>query len=706
MNRNMIKIRYLSKVKSIYNDIYQTSINKPEYFWSEQSKNLFWHEKYDKILDNSNSPFNNWFVGGKFNICYNSLDRHCIEGHGHQKAIIHDSPLIEKSTSLTYQELLNKVSRLAGYLVKNGVKPGDRVLIYMPMIPEAIVGILACSRIGAIHSLVFGGFGAKELSVRIKHAEPKLILTASHGIEPTRFVPYKPIMDQALKFSNHKPNKCLIYQRKEMKDKICLTSTHDDDWEFEMTNNYSDVCIPLAGESPLYIIYTSGTTGLPKGIVRPSAGYAVALKWSMTNIFNVHPGEVFWAASDLGWVVGHSYACYGPLLNRNTTILYEGKPIGTPNAAAYFRIIDNHNVSCLFAAPTAIRAIRREDPEALQSRNYDLKSLKSIFLAGEHCDHGTLEWAKAKFGVPVIDHWWQSETGWPVTACCLGLMDKDDIKNIRRGVSGKPVPGWDVKIYYSHKPKSNNFVTTTNGPSLIADLYLNKVNVRDSVDESRPLEKRVVMDDDKSDVNILQDEKLGRILIKLPLPPGFMTTLWKSDDYFTKLYFSNYHGYYDTYDAGKIDEDNFVSVMSRIDDVMNVAGHRLSAAAIEEAIMENTDLAECAVIAVPDALKGHVPLAFCVPNHGVNKTNELLILDTIKIVRDVMGPVASLKLICIVPKLPKTRSGKVSRLTMTALAIDKPFEIPVTIEDPKVYYSIRKSLQQLGYALKNTQIFE
>ncbi|XP_075456622.1 acyl-CoA synthetase short-chain family member 3, mitochondrial isoform X2 [Ascaphus truei] len=527
------------------------------------------------------------------------------------------------------------VSKLAGVLAKLGVRKGDRVIIYMPMIPQAMYTMLACARLGAVHSLIFGGFAPKELSVRIDHAKPKLIVTASFGIEPGRRVEYVPLVERALELVQHKPGKVLIYSRPNM-EPAHLTVGRDLDWTEEIAKAHPHDCVPVSSEHPLYILYTSGTTGLPKGVVRPTAGYAVMLNWTMSAIYGLNPGEVWWAASDLGWVVGHSYICYAPLLHGNATVLYEGKPVGTPDASAYFRVLSDHGVAAMFTAPTAIRAIRQQDPEATLGRQYPLTRFRSLFVAGERCDVETLQWSKKIFKVPVLDHWWQTETGSPITATCIGLRQT---LTPPAGQAGKPVPGYNIKI----------------------------------------------LDNDMQEV---KPNTLGNIVVKLPLPPGAFSSLWKNEEMFKDLYFRKFPGYYDTMDAGYKDEEGYMYVLSRVDDVINVAGHRLSAGAIEESVLLHKDVVDCAVVGLEDPLKGHVPLALCVLQNGTNKGEEKLIDEIVKLVRDDIGPVAAFRQVVIVKQLPKTRSGKIPRSTLSALVNGKPYTIGSTIEDPDVFKTI------------------
>lgn len=617
---------------SPYYDVFQASVQKPEQVWGSAAHNITWFKPWNKIMDNSNPPFTKWFTGGKLNMCYNALDRHIENGRGDQIAVIYDSPVTDTKQTITYKEVYEQVSRLAGVLMKYGVKKGDRVVIYMPMIPQAMYTMLACARIGAIHSLIFGGFAPKELSVRIDHAKPKLIVTASFGIEPGRKVEYIPLVERALELTQHKPEKILIYSRPKM-EQVNLTPGRDIDFAEEIAKAHPHDCIPVESGHPLYVLYTSGTTGVPKGVVRCTAGYAVMLNWTMSAIYGLKPGEVWWAASDLGWVVGHSYICYGPLLHGNTTVLYEGKPVGTPDASAYFRVLSDHGVAAMFTAPTAIRAIRQQDPEASLGKKYSLTKFRTLFVAGERCDVETLEWAKTIFKVPVLDHWWQTETGSSMTATCIGLGNS---LTPPAGQAGKPVPGYNVKILNSQMQE-------------------------------------------------LKTNTLGNIVVKLPLPPGAFSTLWENDEMFKNLYFAKFPGYYDTMDAGYMDEDGYVYVMSRVDDVINVAGHRLSAGAIEESVLLHKSVADCAVVGLEDSLKGHVPLALCVLQNGVDTTDEELENEIVSQVREHIGPVAAFRKVIVVKQLPKTRSGKIPRATLASLVNGKPYQIGSTIEDPDVF---------------------
>ncbi|XP_046376045.2 acyl-CoA synthetase short-chain family member 3, mitochondrial-like [Haliotis rufescens] len=630
----------------LYDNAFSRSTQQPDEYWAEAAEQITWHKKWTKVLDDSNSPFTKWFVDGELNICYNAVDRHVESGHGERTAIIHDSPVTKSIQKITFKELKREVEKFAGVLRKYGVEKGDRVLIYMPMIPEAVVAMLACARLGAIHSLVFGGFASKELATRIHHSEAKVVVSANCGVEPSRVVPYKPMLDEAINLSEFKPQKCIIYNRPGF-EAAAMTPGMDVSWQEEMTVDYSVDCVPVSAMDPLYLLYTSGTTGLPKAVVRPTGGYAVNLKWSMYSVYGMNPGDVWWAASDLGWVVGHSYIAYAPLLNNNTTIIFEGKPVGTPDAGTFFRLLQEHGVNGMFTAPTALRAIRAEDPEGKLLRQYlPLENFRTLFVAGEHMDPETMMWIQEIIKKPILDNWWQTETGSPITSTCVGLGMQLYPPS---GVAGKPVPGWNVKV------------------------------LREDGSETEP-------------------EELGQIAVKLPLPPGSFSTLWMADQRFRETYFTKIPGYYDTMDAGFRDENGYIAVMARSDDVINVAGHRISAGALEEAILECEDVVESAVIGVPDSLKGQIPVGICIIRQGLEKAGEDVIRDVIQAVREKIGPVAAFKKAVIVPKLPKTRSGKVARNTMAAMAANKPYKIPATIEDASVYPQIKAALQTIGYA--------
>lgn len=608
--------------------------------WQAAANDIFWYEPPTRILDGRVPPFYRWYPDGVTNACYNALDIHVTEGRGEQLAVIYDSPVTDSKATITYAELLDRVGRFAGVLVSGGVEKGDRVLIYMPMVPEALIAMLACARIGAIHSVVFGGFASNELAVRIDDATPKIIVSASCGIEPTRVVPYKPLLDQAINLATHKPLRCIILQRPQQPAE--LQPDRDLDWLHAMETAVATECIPVAANHPLYILYTSGTTGQPKGVVRDTGGSIVSLKWSMSRLYNVQPGDVYWAASDVGWVVGHSYIVYGPLFNGCTTVIYEGKPVGTPDPGAFWRIISDYGVKVLFTAPTAFRAIKKEDPVGNYIDKYDLGTLQALFLAGERCDPDTLNWAREKLRVPVIDHWWQTETGWSICCNCLGI----EMLPVKPGSPARPVPGYTVAVL------------DANG-------------------------------------NPCDHGEIGALVVKLPLPPGTFTTLWQADDRFVDTYFSRYPGYYETGDAGYIDDDGYVFVMSRTDDVINVAGHRLSTGAIEEVLAAHPDVAECAVFGVNDAMKGQLPLGLLVLNAGAEKPTAEIVAEVVQKVRDEIGPVAAFRKCVVVERLPKTRSGKILRGTMRAMADREPWEMPATIEEPAVLDEIAKAFENL-----------
>jgi len=625
-----------------YTDVHRTSIDNPEKFWADAAEGIDWETQWDRVLDDSNAPIYRWFAGGRLNTCYNALDRHVERGRGAQTAIIYDSPLAGNQRSISYSELRDEVALFAGAMASRGVEKGDRVIIYMPMIPEAIVAVLACARLGAVHSVVFGGFAANELATRIDDAKPKLIVSASCGIEPGRLIEYKPLLDQAIDLANHKPDHCIILQRPQVD--AALVSPRDVDWNDAIASATPHDCVIVDATDPLYLLYTSGTTGEPKGIVRDNGGHAVALHWSMKNIYGVDPGEVYWAASDIGWVVGHSYIIYGPLLHGNTTLLYEGKPVGTPDAGAFWRVVSEHKVSCMFTAPTAFRAIKQQDPDGKLIEQYDLSALRTLFLAGERCDPDTLHWAEDKLGVPVIDHWWQTETGWSIAANCIGVEKLP----VKAGSVGPAAPGWDV------------CVLDAAGKPLPAD-------------------------------------DVGAIACRLPLPPGALPGLWQAEERFRSSYLNTFPGYYETGDAGFIDDDGYIHVMSRTDDVINVAGHRLSTGAIEEVLAAHNDVAECAVMGVADKLKGQLPVGFLVLKAGVDRDSDAIVSETVQMVRDRVGPVAVFKKAVIVARLPKTRSGKVLRGTMRKIADSEEYRVPATIEDPAVLDEIKLALQSIGY---------
>ena len=625
-----------------YRDIYKSWKNDHLKFWGEQAKAIAWEKKPKKILDDSNSPFYKWFPDGTLNTCYNAIDRHVLSGRGEQDAIIYDSPVTNTKKRITYSQLQYQVSQFAGALIKLGVIKGDRVIIYMPMIPEALVAMLACARIGAVHSVVFGGFASNELAVRIDDCKPKVIVSASCGHEPNRIIEYKPLLDKAIEISKHQVKKCIIFQRDSHKAQ--LKPSQDLDWSELIKDAFLAKPIEVDANDPLYILYTSGTTGKPKGVVRDNGGHAVSLKWSMNNIYDVQPGDVYWAASDIGWVVGHSYIVYAPLFHGCTTILFEGKPIGTPNAGTFWRIISEYKVKVLFTAPTALRAVKRDDPKGDFIKNFDITSLQSLFLAGERADPDTVLWLEDKLKVPIIDHWWQTETGWPVAANPLGI----EALPIKTGSPTLAMPGYDVQVL------SEEGVEVPRGT-------------------------------------------LGAISIKLPLPPGSLPTLWSADDRYIESYLSTFKNYYETGDAGYQDEDDYLYIMSRTDDVINVAGHRLSTGAMEEALSNHIDVAECAVVGVYDNLKGQVPLGLICLNNGCNKTHEDVCKEVVDLVRNEIGPVAAFKSVAVVSSLPKTRSGKILRATIRKIADKVDWEMPATVDNPLVFEEIKEALKPLGY---------
>ena len=625
-----------------YERVYRRSLEDPNGFWAELAEEIHWERKWDKVLDDSNPPFYRWFSGGVLNTCYNALDIHVERGRADQLALIYDSPVTGTIKRYTFAQLRDDVAKLAGTLRSLGVDKGDRVIVYMPMVPEAVTAMLACARIGAVHSVVFGGFAANELATRIDDAKPKVILSASCGIEVARVIEYKPLLDNAIELSSHKPEKCLILQRPQAE--ASMVSGRDLDWQEATAQASPADCVPVQATDPLYILYTSGTTGQPKGVVRDHGGHAVALKWTMKGIYNVEPGEVYWAASDVGWVVGHSYIVYAPLLHGCTTIVYEGKPVGTPDAGAFWRVISEHGVGTMFTAPTAFRAIKKEDPNGEFIGKYDLSNFRTLFLAGERCDPDTLAWAQDKLKVPVIDHWWQTETGWAIAANCLGI----EALPIKAGSPTRPAPGYDVQF----------------------------------LDESG---------------NPVPDGQMGSIAVKLPLPPGTLPTLWNNDERFKQSYLDTYPGYYLTGDAGYRDDDGYVWIMSRIDDVINVAGHRLSTGGMEEVLASHPDVAECAVVGAADQMKGQLPLGFIVLKAGVDRPADEIERELIQLVRDKIGAVAAFKQATIVARLPKTRSGKILRGTMQKIADGVEYKTPATIDDPAILGEIAESLKELGY---------
>jgi len=626
-----------------FEQIYRRSLEQPEEFWGQAATEIDWIEPWERVLDDSRAPFYRWFTGGQLNTCHNALDRHVERGRADQLALIHDSPVTGTMTTFTYRELRDAVAKFAGALAAQGVERGDRVVIYMSMVPEAAIAMLACARIGAIHSVVFGGFAANELASRIEDARPKVVVCTSCGIEPGRLVDYKPLLDGAIELVEAKPERCIIVQRPELEAE--LERPRDISWEEAVSAAEPADCVPVAATDPLYILYTSGTTGQPKGIVRDNGGHAVALKWSMKNVYDVEPGEVYWAASDVGWVVGHSYIVYAPLLHGCTSVIYEGKPVGTPDAGAFWRVISEHGVSTLFTAPTAFRAIRQQDPEGDHIKRYDFSRFRALFLAGERCDPETLHWAEARLEVPVIDHWWQTETGWAIAANCLGIEHLP----VKAGSPTRPAPGWDLRVM------------GTDGHELPAG-------------------------------------QTGALVVKLPMPPGATPTLWNADQRFLETYVSTFPGYYETADAGYLDEAGYVFVMARTDDIINVAGHRLSTGGIEEVLAAHPDVAECAVIGAADELKGQLPVGFLVLKAGVDRPHEQIVAEAVQMVRDRIGPVAAFKTATIVERLPKTRSGKILRATMRSIANSEPYTTPPTIDDPAILGEISDALHEIGYA--------
>ena len=626
---------------SHFKKISQSALANPVNFWGEIARDVHWISPPEKVLEDNNPPFYKWFTGGQINGCYNAVDCHVEAGHGARPAIIYDSAITGSSQTISYGELQDQVARMAGVLQAHDIGYGDRVIIYMPMIPEALVSMLACARIGAIHSVVFGGFASAELAKRIDDSTPKMIITASCGLEPGRIVKYKPLVDGAIELSAHKVSSVVLYQRPQCVAE--MHAGHDFDWDAEMAAAQPADIVPVKSEDPAYILYTSGTTGTPKGVVRPTASHIVALKWSMEHIFNCRPGDIYWAASDVGWVVGHSYIVYAPLFAGCTTVLFEGKPIGTPDASTFWRVISEHKVRTMFTAPTAIRAIKKEDPEAKLIQQYDLSHFKFQFLAGERCDPDTLHWCEEKLGVPTIDHWWQTETGWPIAANCIGI----ELLPVKAGSSGPAVPSWDVQV----------------------------------LDEGG---------------NPAPSGEIGSIVVKLPMPPGSLPTLWNNDARFIDSYMSAFPGFYETGDAGYIDEDGYIFVMSRTDDIINVAGHRLSTGGMEEVLASHPDVAECAVIGINDALKGQVPLGFIVLKSGVARAADEIIAEIVAKVRADIGPVAAFKQAVIVTRLPKTRSGKILRATMQKMVNREDYPMPATIDDPAILDEIKSALQAVG----------
>ena len=623
-------------------EMYRQSLEDPNGFWAEAAEGIDWHRRWDQVLDDSNQPFYRWFRGGELNTCYNALDRHVEKGRAGQLALIYDSPVTGQQKKFTYRELRDRVALFAGALTNQGVGKGDRVVLCMPMVPETVIAMLACARIGAVHSVVFGGFAANELAARIDDAKPKLIVSASCGIEPARIVDYKTLLDKAITIAAHQPETCIILQRPQAE--ASLIDGRDIEWGTSEKGVQPADCVPVAATDPLYILYTSGTTGQPKGVVRDNGGHAVAMTWSMRNVYDVQPGTVYWSASDVGWVVGHSYIVYGPLLNGNTTVLFEGKPVGTPDPGTFWRVISEHGVEVLFTAPTAIRAIKREDPGGEFLKKYDMSNFRTLFLAGERCDPDTLHWAQNALQVPVIDHWWQTETGWAIAANCMGIEHLP----VKAGSPTRAVCGYDVQVL-------------------------------DGQGKQVP------------------DGDIGSLVIKLPLPPGTLPTLWNADQRYKDSYLSWFDGYYLTGDAGYRDDDGYLWIMSRIDDVINVAGHRLSTGAIEEVLASHPDVAECAVFGVGDNLKGELPLGMVILKAGADGDEQGLRSDLVALVREKIGPVAAFKLVTVVERLPKTRSGKILRGVMKSIADGKEWKMPATIDDPSILDEITQSLVGLGY---------
>ncbi len=628
---------------SKFKDIYQQSLADPDSFWGSAADELHWYKKWDKVVDNAAKPAPRWFIGGELNTCYNAVDRHVESGRADQTAIIYDSPITDQQRKISYSELQEQVAGFAGVLASHGAKKGDRVILYMPMIPEAAIAMLACARIGAIHSVVFGGFAAHELATRIDDAKPDIIVTASCGIEPGRVVEYKPLLDDAIDQASHKVSRVIIKARPQAEAN--MIDGRDFDWDAAMADSEPADCVSVSATDPLYILYTSGTTGQPKGVMRDNGGHAVAMHWTMKNIYNIDAGDVYWAASDVGWVVGHSYIVYGPLLKGCTTIMYEGKPVGTPDPGAFWRVINEHGVRVLFTAPTAFRAIKKEDPDGEYLAKYDLSCMESLFLAGERCDPDTLFWARDKLQKPVVDHWWQTETGWAIAANPLGI----EAMEVKPGSPTVAMPGYDVQVLSEEGEQ-------------------------------------------------MADGEMGNIVIKLPMPPSCLPSLWGNDQRFIDAYLSKYDGYYLTGDAGYKDADGYLWIMSRTDDVINVAGHRLSTGQMEEVLSGHADVAECAVIGVADDLKGQMPLGLIVLKAGVDRDEADIVKELVKRVRDQIGPVAAFKMAKVVKRLPKTRSGKILRGTMVSIADGKEWKMPATIDDPVILDEITEALQALGYA--------
>ena len=626
-----------------YDEAYRRSLEDPAGFWGELAADIDWTKPWDRVLDDDKPPFYRWFDGAETNTCFNAVDRHVEAGRGDQRALIYDSPITGVVKTWTFSELKDAVSRFAGVLKANGVEKGDRVLIYMPAVPQAVIAMLACARLGAVHSVVFGGFAASEVAKRLDDAEPKLVLSATCGIEPGRVVAYMPILNEAFEIAAHKPEKIIVLQREQQHED--LKPGRDLDWDDEIAKAEPADCVLVKATDPLYILYTSGTTGKPKGVVRDNGGHMVALKWSMKAVYDLDPGDVWWAASDIGWVVGHSYIVYAPLLHGCATILFEGKPVGTPDAGVFWRVISQHGVKALFTAPTAFRAIKRDDPDGKFVGQYDISKFVTLFLAGERADPDTIQWAERILDRPVIDHWWQTETGWAMAANCLGLGRFP----VKYGSPTKPVPGYAIDILDDggHKAATG---------------------------------------------------EIGAICVKLPLPPSGLPTLWNNDQGLIDAYMADFPGYYKTGDAGMIDEDGYIYIMSRTDDLINVAGHRLSTGGMEEVLSKHQDVAECAVVGVADKLKGHVPVGFLVLKAGVNRPDADIVKEVVQMVRDEIGPVASFKTATVVDRLPKTRSGKILRKTMRQIADGEDVPVPPTIDEPAILGEIADALKPLGYA--------
>lgn len=618
------------------------SLRDPEAFWSEAARAIDFDAPPARVLDATDAPFYRWFSGAKLNTAYNCLDRHVERGRADQDALVWDSGISGRKRRFTYRALRDEVARFAGAMARLGITRGDRVIIYMPMVPEAVIAMLACARLGAVHSVVFGGFAANELATRIDDATPRLVVCASCGLEPGRVVAYKPLLDEALALAQHAPERCIVLQRDELV--ATLVPGRDLSWEDALVDADAHPCVAVEATDPLYVLYTSGTTGQPKGVVRDHGGHLVALAYSMRAVYDARPGDVFWAASDVGWVVGHSYIVYGPLALGCTTVMFEGKPVGTPDAGAFWRVIEEYGVSTLFTAPTAFRAIKKEDPDGTLLARHDLRSLRALFLAGERSDPATLAWAESKLRVPVVDHWWQTETGWAIAANCLGV----EALPTKHGSPTLPVPGWDLAVLD---------------------------------DAGQPLPRG----------------REGALAVRLPMPPGALRTLWNADARFLDAYLRDFPGYYKTADAGYVDEDGYVYVMARTDDIINVAGHRLSTGQMEEVLASHPDVAECAVFGVADALKGELPLGLLVLRAGHARSADEIVRDAVALVREKIGPVAAFKLAAVVKRLPKTRSGKILRGTLKKMADRAPYKVPATIDDPAILAEIAPILAGLGY---------